>query len=333
MSAAELSSGPRNSRLRGTLMALVGTAVAVACAAPAASAAPTRGNITNPNLNVIPSLATAGSTSGPANRYPSNNRVRLLYPNITKATVTFESLSHTAPGDIDALLVGPHGQTVLLMSDAGGPSDISRVRLTFDDSAATSLPNSTQITSGTFRPTNYGSPDPFPAPAPTGSPPGVFGSSLSTFNGTNPNGNWRLFINDDAGADVGQLDRWTLHLRASPRAGACSNSLTGTTGADRINGAFGGDRIRGRGGDDRLSGRSGRDCLSGGSGDDRISGGSGRDRISGGSGSDRIRGNSGNDRISAKDGTRDRVNCGSGAHDRARVDRRDVVSGCETVLH
>ena len=312
MSAAKLSSGPRGRRLRGTLMALTGAAAAAAFAAPAASAAPTSGNFANPDVTVIPSLANPAATSGPANRYPSLNRVRLMYPRVTNATVTFESLSHTFPDDIDALLVGPHGQNVLLMSDAGGGNTINSVGLTFDDSAATSLPNVGQITSGTFRPTNYGSPDPFPSPAPTGSPPGVFGALLAGFNGTNPNGTWRLFINDDAGGDVGQLDRWTLHLRAAPRPGACANPLIGTPGADRITGGRGGDRIRGRGGDDRLSGRRGRDCISGGTGNDRIFGGPGRDRIS------------------AVDGTRDFVNCGSG-NDRARVDRRDVVRRCEHV--
>jgi hypothetical protein len=293
-------------------MALTGAAAAAAFAAPAASAAPTSGNFANPDVTVIPSLANPAATSGPANRYPSLNRVRLMYPRVTNATVTFESLSHTFPADIDALLVGPRGQNVLLMSDAGGGNTINSVRLTFDDSAATSLPNVGQITSGTFRPTNYGSPDPFPSPAPTGSPPGVFGALLAGFNGTNPNGTWRLFINDDAGGDVGQLDRWTLHLRAAPRPGACANPLIGTPGADRITGGRGGDRIRGRGGDDVLRGGRGRDCISGGTGNDRIFGGSGRDRIS------------------AVDGTRDFVNCGSG-FDRARVDRRDVVRRCESV--
>src|SRR4051794_13265332 len=161
--SAEPSSGRRGSRLRRTLIALTGAAAAAAFAAPAAGAAPTVGDFANPNLNVIPDLAVAGTTSGPANRYPSNLRVRNLYPHITDATVTFQSLSHTFPDDIDALLVGPGGQSVLLMSDAGGSSDISGVRLTFDDSAGSTLPDSTQITSGTFRPSNFGTPDPFPA--------------------------------------------------------------------------------------------------------------------------------------------------------------------------
>ncbi|MFN2616377.1 MAG: proprotein convertase P-domain-containing protein [Thermoleophilaceae bacterium] len=276
-------------------------------------------------------MQTPRTTSGQANRYPSRLRVSRLYPNITDVNVTFESLSHEFPDDIDALLVSPRGQHTLLMSDTGGSSDINNVRLTFDDQATTSLPDSTQITSGTFRPTNIGANDPFPAPAP-GTPPGTYSSLLSTFDGSNPNGTWQLFINDDAGGDVGSLDGWTLRLRASPDPGACANRITGSTGADRLNGGSGGDRIRGRGGDDRIRARGGRDCLSGASGDDFLSGGSGRDRITGGSGRDRIFGGGSNDRINAVDGTRDRVNCGAGGHDRARVDRRDSVSRCERVI-
>src|SRR2546423_797351 len=84
--------------------------------------------------------------------------------------------------------------------------------------AATALPDSTQITSGTFRPTNIGSPDPFPAPAPTGTPPGTYSSLLSSFNASNPNGTWRLFVFDDAAQDQGELDGWRLHLTARPNA-------------------------------------------------------------------------------------------------------------------
>jgi uncharacterized delta-60 repeat protein len=111
-----------------------------------------------------------------------------------------------------------------------------------------------------------------------------------------------------------------------------SDLLTGAAGNDRLHGQSGGDRLGGGSGADRLFGGSGRDRLSGGSARDAISGGSGADRISGGSGRDRLRGGSGNDRISARDGTRDNINCGAGTNDRATVDAQDVVSStCETI--
>jgi hypothetical protein len=46
-----------------------------------------------------------------------------------------------------------------------------------------------------------------PAPAPP------HGTTLSVFNGVNPNGAWRLFVVDDAGADVGSIaGGWSLNI-------------------------------------------------------------------------------------------------------------------------
>jgi Ca2+-binding RTX toxin-like protein len=82
-------------------------------------------------------------------------------------------------------------------------------------------------------------------------------------------------------------------------------------------------------GDDKLWGARGKDKLYGGSGDDFIDGGGGNDLIVGGTGRDVLRGRGGNDKISAVDGKTDRVECGSGRRDRAYVDKRDTVTGCE----
>jgi hypothetical protein len=100
----------------------------------------------------------------------------------------------------------------------------------------------------------------------------------------------------------------------------CGNRLRGTGGADNIAGTDDGDAIKGRAGRDRLKGRGGRDCVKGGRGADRITGGPARDRLSGGRGSDRI---------NARDGSRDKVVCGRGQGDRAKLDQRDKARGCE----
>ncbi|HNG55902.1 MAG TPA: hypothetical protein PLX70_00500, partial [Solirubrobacterales bacterium] len=68
-------------------------------------------------------------------------------------------------------------------------------------------------------------------------------------------------------------------------------------------------------------GRPERDRLFGGPGNDRIQADYGRDLVSGGSG---------RDDIFSRDGARDLVTCGAG-RDRALVDDRDRVRGCETV--
>ncbi|MEZ4669460.1 MAG: hypothetical protein R3E39_16255 [Anaerolineae bacterium] len=121
--------------------------------------------------------------------------------------VSINGYSHTFPDDVDVLLVGPIGQTLLLMSDTGGATDIVNVNLTFDDEAAGSLPYTTQITSGTYRPTNIGAGDAFPAPAPGG----AYGTTLSVFDALNANGSWVLYVNDDLAGDVGSFSSgWSI---------------------------------------------------------------------------------------------------------------------------
>jgi subtilisin-like proprotein convertase family protein len=120
-------------------------------------------------------------------------------------------MSHTFPDDIDILLVDPTGLKTLLMSDAGGGPDITNVTLTFDDAASSSLPDSTLIVSGSYRPTNFGSSiDTFAAPAPAGP---YAANPLSVFNGANPNGTWSLYVVDDAGGDIGSIaGGWSLTI-------------------------------------------------------------------------------------------------------------------------
>lgn len=142
-----------------------------------------------------------------------------------------------------------------------------------------------------------------------------------------------------------------------PNSGRCSNRSPGTDGKDRLIGTPFGDKIGGLRGNDRVSGGRGDDCLfgdrgndrldggpgkdkvSGGVGNDRVGGGdgndvvagdSGNDRLRGGRGNDRIVGGSGNDRIGARDGKRDRIDCGRG-RDRLDADKRDRVRRCESV--
>ena len=149
--------------------------------------------------------------------YPSTITVANLSGAITDVSVTLSNLSHTFPDDLDILLVGPGGQRVLLMSDAGGQNPIvdPPVTLRFSDSATAFLPDSTRIVSGVYRPSDYEAAvgDLFPAPAP-GAP---YGSSFSVFDGTNPNGDWLLFIADDV-ATTGSgaiINGWQLHLNVA----------------------------------------------------------------------------------------------------------------------
>ncbi|HEX6653429.1 MAG TPA: FG-GAP-like repeat-containing protein [Thermoleophilaceae bacterium] len=113
--------------------------------------------------------------------------------------------------------------------------------------------------------------------------------------------------------------------------GRCANVQNGTRRRDRLIGTSAGDKLVGRGGNDLLSGRGGADCLSGGRGADQLTGGGGADRLAGGPGRNRYSAGPGNDRVNARNHKVELVNCGGGRRDRATVDRRDVVRGCEIV--
>src|SRR5262245_50360131 len=103
----------------------------------------------------------------------------------------------------------------------GGGTDAVNVNLIFDDAAAAI---GATVVSGTFRPTNIGTGDLFPAPAPAGPYPDP--QRLSVFNGVNPNGTWRLFVVDDAATDVGNFNGgWRLNITTTDPA-CCSSPCT-----------------------------------------------------------------------------------------------------------
>ena len=129
---------------------------------------------------------------------------------ISKVTVQLLNVNHTRPEHIDALLVAPNGQKVMLMSDAGYVYGINNVNLTFEDSGAAL--GTGPIISGTYRPTDLTgttNDDAFLSPAPAG----PYGSSLAIFNGSDPNGTWNLYIMDDTKGDEGRISGgWALNI-------------------------------------------------------------------------------------------------------------------------
>lgn len=154
--------------------------------------------------------------TGIADPYPSQKLVAGVLGTVTKAVVTLSNFSHTAPDDVDVLLVAPNGRSVVLMSDAGGTTEVGGLNLTFDDAAAVAVPDSTALVSGTFKPANYEPGDAFPSPAPQGTPTGP---TLGALYGSAPNGLWRLYAVDDAGNNVGSIaGGWNLTLTSSTTA-------------------------------------------------------------------------------------------------------------------
>ena len=96
----------------------------------------------------------------------------------------------------------------------GPPPALTGVAFTFDEAAGSALAAmNCANTSGTFKPTSYGTPSPLFAPAPQ--PP--YPVSLSTFGGGLANGSWRLWVFERA---VQPLDSsiaggWSLDLTTS----------------------------------------------------------------------------------------------------------------------
>ncbi|MGH2617079.1 MAG: hypothetical protein ACRDJC_17745 [Thermomicrobiales bacterium] len=168
--------------------------------------------------NVVPiNLPIGESNPVSAGYYPSDVAVGGLKGTIRDVNLRLNNVSHAHPRDLQALLVGPRGQTAIVVSHVGGEFDITDVTLTLDDESAAALPTLVPLQSGAFRPTNaLGSAIPFNAPAPATSA----NAALSVFDGTDPNGTWRLFVQDDfASEDSGVFaGGWELELKVQVKA-------------------------------------------------------------------------------------------------------------------
>lgn len=160
----------------------------------------------NPNAILFP---TPNNTAAP---YPSRVKVaNLRQGKILDVNVKIRGYIHTFPDDVDVLLVAPNGRNAIVMSDAGGSGDVNGVGLTIDDEAPIFFPDSGQIVSTAYLPSNYNTIlDPFPTQTPSGN------RLLSRFDGTNPNGFWKLFVVDDfPSVDGGQFaGGWSLQIKA-----------------------------------------------------------------------------------------------------------------------
>lgn len=169
---------------------------------------PNTRSFSNTAAIVINSPTDTANPPAAASPYPSKIVVSGVTGLVGKVTVTLSNLNHTFVGDIDALLVSPTGQKVMLMSDAGDPNGVVNTTVTFDD-AGEVLPDDGQIVSTVYAPADYEVGDLFAGPAPTG----PYGTSLSAFNASNPNGEWSLYIVDDGTGDDGAVSGgWKLSL-------------------------------------------------------------------------------------------------------------------------
>src|SRR5262249_38804312 len=97
-------------------------------------------------------IAVPGTgTSGPASPYPATIDVSGLQGTITRVRVRLNGIFHAKGSDVDALLVGPQGQSAALIAGSSPPG-LSRLSasgavMTFADGGATQLG---QLVSGVF---------------------------------------------------------------------------------------------------------------------------------------------------------------------------------------
>lgn len=147
--------------------------------------------------------------AGRATPYPSKIEVSGMRGSVSNVAVSLNRFRHDFYDDVDILLVGPQEQSVIVMADVGHTCNGYR-DLVFRDGAPPAPDTGCPIIGKIYSPSNYDpDPDNFPTPAPE--PP--YGQTLAVFNGTNPNGVWKLYVVDDYGILSGRIDGgWCLNI-------------------------------------------------------------------------------------------------------------------------
>lgn len=196
------------------------TVVPCACISPSAATI-CEGSIQTLSVTGAPIVQTFTSAvtitipnSGNATPYPSTIAVTGVAAGARVKSITLGGVTHTWPQDIDAAVVSPTNTPLIIMSDVGGTSTITNRSYTFDDAAAATMGTGT-TPAGTYRPSNPDAPDNFPTPGP-GSLSQI-NPLLNSFTG-NMNGNWNLFVVDDAGGDQGSMSGWSITFETFPTA-------------------------------------------------------------------------------------------------------------------
>jgi len=163
-------------------------------------------------VEVCNSAPIAIPDQGPATPYPAPLVVSGMTGTITDLNVKLVNFSHTFPADIAILLVSPDGRRFVLQSDTGGGADVVNLTYTFDDQAASSIPEDGPLppNNGSVRPTSIGDDDEMPPPAPPGpyNQPAPAGTATlnGTFGGAMPNGTWNLYVIDFFAGDMGSIN-------------------------------------------------------------------------------------------------------------------------------
>ena len=118
-------------------------------------------------------------------------------------------LTHDIPDDLDIALVSPEGGATILMADDCASGDLGAPVLHSTRMRRARLPERGELRQRRNVPAGGWEPgwwaDNWPAPArATGRP------TSTTFVGGDPNGQWRLFVVDDAVGQLGSIQSWSM---------------------------------------------------------------------------------------------------------------------------
>jgi len=127
---------------------------------------------------------------GLANPYPSTIQVSGLSGTVTDVNLTLKRFSHTYPSDLVVVLEDPSHNVATVLSQSGGSTPIKNIALVLDDESATALPN--PLGTGTYQP--------------------CCGNLLAAFDGYDPNGTWKLYVQDLEPNDRGHIGSWSLEI-------------------------------------------------------------------------------------------------------------------------
>lgn len=177
---------------------------------------PSAGRFCNTTALTFPN--SVGANGSP---YPTRINVSGLAGTLSKVTLELNGLTHQFPDDLDLMLTGPNGRSVIAFSDVGGSTAVTGLNLVLDSTSGNALPDSNVLSSGTFRPSDFEvGTDTFGSPAPTSN---VFSASTtslgSAFNNSDPNGIWTLWPrSDNAGVQGGGslANGWCVNLTMVP---------------------------------------------------------------------------------------------------------------------
>jgi hypothetical protein len=170
------------------------------------------------------SISIPATLNGQATPYPSTITVgNLPTSGVTGVTATLNSVSAGDIDDVAVLAAGPVATNNVALMNGVGTGSVASETYTFQDGSP-AMPVVGDPGSGTFSPTQVTSPT-YPSPAP-GTPNGT---TMSVFNGQNPNGTWNLYaFNEYGDATASIAGGWSLAITVTPSTFSYSASSNPT---------------------------------------------------------------------------------------------------------